>query len=394
MSPPDYIQNLVSGDVVLDELALLIVARVLNIHCVVLMADRYWSTKSDGSYENCLLKLAFTGNSSFKELTSRQAQELAEVDEDLEGTGLVDDGNDSQSEGDSDSGCSCEGSCDCSNPSDVPSSQYDSDSDDPSVIVLSSGEVDVSPQPINLALVKLEPSEVAGQKDQKDAPEKDQEDTVLDISSNNVSDFLPFKMKRVERKDPYVCYICTQECTLQSSYLKHMKKQHPNDPLKCEKCSAMFNSPNGLMKHIRSHSYMKYKCDVCYKRFQFPYQINDHLKMHTGAGLYGCEHCDKKFASRNLAKAHEKSHAVSLKCPACPDDAMKRYSSKVNLKIHARGMHGQGWFAPCGKNCKWKSMYACHIKKCKICIKKIADFKMNRYDFMRYIDVDSMYSRD
>ena len=41
MSPLDYIQNLVSGDVVLDELALLIVARVLNIHCVVLMADRY-----------------------------------------------------------------------------------------------------------------------------------------------------------------------------------------------------------------------------------------------------------------------------------------------------------------------------------------------------------------
>ena len=193
MSPPDYIQNLVSGDVVLDELALLIVARVLNIHCVVLMADRYWSTKSDGSYENCLLKLAFTGNSSFKELTSRQAQELAEVDEDLEGTSLVDDGNDSQSEGYSDSGCSCEGSCDCSNPSDVPSSQYDGDSD--SVIVLSLDEVDVSPQPINLALVKPEPSEVAGQKDQKDAPEKDQEDTVLDISSNNVSDFLPFKMK-------------------------------------------------------------------------------------------------------------------------------------------------------------------------------------------------------
>ena len=159
------------------------------------MADRYWSTKSDGSYENCLLKLTFTGNSSFKELTSRQAQELAEVDEDLEGTGLVDDGNDSQSEGDSDSGCSCEGSCDCSNPSDVPSSQYDGDSDDPSVIVLSLDEADVSPQPINLALVKLEPSEVAGQKDQKDAPEKDQEDTVLDISSNNVSDFLPFKTK-------------------------------------------------------------------------------------------------------------------------------------------------------------------------------------------------------
>ena len=150
MSPQDYIQNLVSRDIVLDELALLIAARVLNIHCVVLMANRYWLTKSDGSYENCLLKLAFTGNSSFKELTLKQAEELAEVDEDLEGTGLVDNGDESQSEGDSDSGCSCEGSCNCSNPSDVPSSQYNGDSDDPSVIILSSDEVDLATVRIHL----------------------------------------------------------------------------------------------------------------------------------------------------------------------------------------------------------------------------------------------------
>ena len=137
-----------------------------------------------------------------------------------------------------------------------------------------------------------------------------------------------------------------RECTLQSSYLKHMKEQHPNDPLKCEKCSAMFNSPNGLMKHIRSHSYMKYKCDVCYKWFQFPYQINDHLKTHTGAGLYGCEHCDKKFASRNLAKAHEKSHAVFPQVSSLPWWYNKEVLKQGEFEYSRKGNAWSGMVCP------------------------------------------------
>ena len=46
---------------------------------------------------------------------------------------------------------------------------------------------------------------------------------------------------------------------------------------------------------------------------------------------------------------------------------------------------------PVEKNCKWKSECARHIKKCKICIKKLADFKLNRYDFMCHINLDSVY---
>ena len=153
------------------------------------------------------------------------------------------------------------------------------------------------------------------------------------------------------------------------------------------KCNACYNSPNGLFKHIRSHRCMKYKCDVCKKMLSVPYHINNHLKMHTGSNLYPCKHCDRQFASRSLAKAHKKTHDMELKCPVCPKSMTKRYQSQVSLNIHSRGMHGEGWYAPCRKNCKWKSMYAHHIKKCKICFKKLADFKLNGYDFMSYINL-------
>ena len=177
-------------------------------------------------------------------------------------------------------------------------------------------------------------------------------DTASTSQQSPAKDVIPFKMKRIKRKDPYDCHICLKQFEIQSSYVKHMQTDHPDEPLQCDKCNACYNYPNGLFKHTRSHQYMKYKCDVCQKRFQFPYQINDHLKTHIGFNLYPCKQCEQKFASRSLAKAHEKTHDVELKCPACPDTMTKRYHSQVSLNIHSRGMYGEGWYAPCGKNCK------------------------------------------
>ena len=61
LSPRDYVKGLVEGTVDLDEVALLIAARALNIHIVVLYKDRYWSKRLDKSHEDCQVKLAFTG---------------------------------------------------------------------------------------------------------------------------------------------------------------------------------------------------------------------------------------------------------------------------------------------------------------------------------------------
>ena len=47
MTASDYVRDLVQSTVILDELAILIACRVLNIHCVVLMSQKYWSTRSD-----------------------------------------------------------------------------------------------------------------------------------------------------------------------------------------------------------------------------------------------------------------------------------------------------------------------------------------------------------
>ena len=76
LSPQDYIDGLVEGTVDLEKVALLIVARALNIHIIVLCKERYWSTRVDKSHEDCQVKLAFKGGHSFKELTSKVADDF------------------------------------------------------------------------------------------------------------------------------------------------------------------------------------------------------------------------------------------------------------------------------------------------------------------------------
>ena len=121
LSPWDYVKGLVEGTVDLDEVALLIAARALNIHIVVLCKDRYWSKRLDKSHEDCQVKLAFTGGHSFEELTSKVVEDFDQsFEEDLEGTGLG-----QESDSDSKSECNCEGTCTCSDPYDASGNTLD-----------------------------------------------------------------------------------------------------------------------------------------------------------------------------------------------------------------------------------------------------------------------------
>ena len=185
------------------------------------------------------MKLAFTSNYVFKHIASKALEELDNIHEDLDGTGIFEQDNrdDMDSE---DSDCNCEGTCTCENPSDTPTSS-DSESE---IIELSSIEEDFSlvpHQPAIMSLVKTEPT------DQTAEVEDQQEPT-----AGTSSEVKPFKTKCIERKDLYVCHICEKSITIQSDYVKHMKETHPADALQCDRCSAQFALPNGLFKHMQS----------------------------------------------------------------------------------------------------------------------------------------------
>ena len=123
MTALDFVNGIVKGLVPFNELAMLVLCWALNIHCVVLLSESYFSTQCLQKIDKCLIRLAYTGDSIFKEITTSvvaeskdtssdskhtsidEADEGLESDqEDLQGTGLLEDGEDSGKSADQDSG--------------------------------------------------------------------------------------------------------------------------------------------------------------------------------------------------------------------------------------------------------------------------------------------------
>ena len=92
--------------------------------------------------------------------------------------------------------------------------------------------------------------------------------------------------RRTNREQLYVYFYCQETCVMLISFHTHMQTKHPNDLYPCENCNKMFKSFNGLLKHQRSHKYLKWACDDCDYKCQFPGQLAHHQKHIQRSNLY------------------------------------------------------------------------------------------------------------
>ena len=196
----------------------------------------------------------------------------------------------------------------------------------------------------------------------------------------------PSIVGRVHRSRSYKCYLCRFIAEMQVTFVDHFTKTHPGAQYKCDYCSSMFKSCNGLLKHERSHQYLRYKCDLCGKRAQFPYQMTNHYKVHSRVGLEKCQHCDYEFSCKLSKISHEKTHTTKIECDECPAGTSKVYKSKNGYNTHYRGKHGSGWISPCGQYFPYKSKYTHHVTiLCGKCKKLLTTAKVDRYHFLKKI---------
>ena len=190
--------------------------------------------------------------------------------------------------------------------------------------------------------------------------------------------------RRTDHEDSYVCFYCQESCVMLISFHTHMQMKHPNDLYPCENCNKMFKSFNGLLKHQRSHKYLKWAYVDCDYKCQFPSQLSCHQNTHTKVQLVPCQvdECKKEFTDKYSMKSHMKTHTTSLECDLCPTSTEKCFNCAQSLSQHKRGQHGPGWTSYCGINYKWKSRYSRHIKKCTACGKFRIEKRKERYLFL------------
>ena len=100
-----------------------------------------------------------------------------------------------------------------------------------------------------------------------DSVEKDQSTDIMDVDDgyeSENSDIIfagisvpdkphPSIVRRVHRSRSYKCYLCGFIAKMQVTFVDHFTTMHPGAQYKCDYCSSMFKSCNGLFKHEWSH---------------------------------------------------------------------------------------------------------------------------------------------
>ena len=262
LTTDDYIRNISNGTIPFDELAVLVICRIYNVHCVILLKNTYWTTHPKSMFHDSVLCLGYIGDFTFKEISTEVIDELSPnsdhdsgnelADEDLQGTGLLQ--SDADAENSYDEATDNEQSIE--KQTQVHSNQQGKTQD--------SDDVDVKP-PLLLAKFRFaeETIEISSDSDNGDVPDKQENELEADNDDCILDRVVPPKFECITRERNYGCYVCLQTFEMQQSFVIHFQNQHPELPFKCEFCASNFQSPNGLFKHEHSHEYCKYKCIAC-----------------------------------------------------------------------------------------------------------------------------------
>ena len=294
-------------------------------------------------FHDSILRLAYCGDFAFKEISAELADELSPKsdhesgnesgDEDLQGTGLLETENDTDSDHE-------EAAANKHSQNEQSTEKQTQDNGDQQTQdhgdqqTQDSENVDVKPPLLAKFRFAHDTIEISSDSDNGDVPDQEENELESDNDDCILDRVVPPKFDCITCERNYGCYVCLQTFEMQQSFVIHFQNQHPELPFRCEFCSSDFQSPNGLFKHEQSHEYLKYKCLACNKKFQFPYQLKAHKSTHTGLDRHKCGLCKKDFGTKCARDFHQRSHGVEIACDLCPLTTTKWFSNDVALNQH------------------------------------------------------------
>ena len=67
----EFCNSLIEPGFQFDELAITVVCKMKNIHCLVLLENSYWTTHAKFDFRGCLVKLCYLGGGIYKEIAPK-----------------------------------------------------------------------------------------------------------------------------------------------------------------------------------------------------------------------------------------------------------------------------------------------------------------------------------
>ena len=147
--------------------------------------------------------------------------------------------------------------------------------------------------------------------------------------------------KRPEPKK-YKCKYCGKGLAYQSDLKIHeelheTRQQQSNEHF-CNHCDKKFDSRDDLRRHKHNHFRDKLpvptKCPDCDKVFKYGSFLREHKKTHWPEKPFVCVYCKARFKTKPELDEHEANHAVGKRHPCLL--CSRRFTTKKNLRVHMR----------------------------------------------------------
>ncbi|XP_066246558.1 zinc finger protein pita-like isoform X1 [Euwallacea similis] len=154
-------------------------------------------------------------------------------------------------------------------------------------------------------------------------------------------------IKRHLKSRPFPCTLCTKNFVFKQGLERHMTSEHEGEKAhKCNYCSASFNTPIRLTRHVTTHAGLRpYPCKVCGRTFLLSHHLTRHMRSHykqesaETVGQHKCDLCSMSFRRKDSLINHSVIHSmVNLRCVICNTSFEDSAMVRDHITTHLQGL--------------------------------------------------------
>lgn len=195
-------------------------------------------------------------------------------------------------------------------------------------------------------------------------------------------------VRRIHHAKPLDCDICGLELPNTDRLNYHKRTAHESPQLQCPQCPKKFALPNGLKKHIETHSKKDHRpeCTICGRKFKSRVRLQRHMERKTVHQERTCPVCGVVIMGYERFEEHLSTHPKPPKTPNRLKDFKisckycdHKTTSKTLLRKHNDEYHAEEKTVRCRICFVWcngKALFEQHVqqehqgnqRQCEVCL--------------------------